>query len=57
MRAAIEVIAFCPGGRHQAECVDDEHLIAQTLTEILKKSGFAARGFTNPHEALDEHSW
>jgi DNA-binding NtrC family response regulator len=33
--------------------VDDEQLIAQTLTLILQKNGFSARGFTNPHEALD----
>jgi CheY-like chemotaxis protein len=33
--------------------VDDEHTIAKTLAVILKMSGFAARPFTNPLEALD----
>ena len=32
--------------------VDDEHIIAETLTVILQKSGFAARCFTDPLEAL-----
>jgi DNA-binding NtrC family response regulator len=32
--------------------VDNEHLIAATLTEILQKDGFAATYFTNPREAL-----
>ena len=32
--------------------VDDEQLIAETLTMILRKSGFAAQSFTDPREAL-----
>jgi len=32
--------------------VDDEHLIAQTLTIILQQSGFDAICFTDPREAL-----
>lgn len=32
--------------------VDDEHVIAETLTTILQKSGFAAKSFTDPREAL-----
>ncbi|WP_254059684.1 response regulator [Granulicella sp. L46] len=34
--------------------VDDEQLIGETLTMILQKSGFAARFFTDPLEALVE---
>jgi CheY-like chemotaxis protein len=33
--------------------VDDEQLIASTLTTILKLNGYDARCFTNPLEALD----
>jgi DNA-binding NtrC family response regulator len=32
--------------------VDDESVIAVTLATILKQSGFRARAFTNPVEAL-----
>jgi DNA-binding response OmpR family regulator len=32
--------------------VDDEKVIAETLTTILQKSGFAAKSFTDPREAL-----
>jgi len=32
--------------------VDDEMVIATTLTAILKQSGFDAVGFTNPFKAL-----
>ena len=32
--------------------VDDEQIIAETLTTILQKSGFAAKPFTDPREAL-----
>jgi CheY-like chemotaxis protein len=32
--------------------VDDEHLIASTLTAILKMHGFSATFFTSPLEAL-----
>jgi DNA-binding NtrC family response regulator len=32
--------------------VDDERVIAETLATILKQSGFSARFFTNPLEAL-----
>ena len=32
--------------------VDDETVIATTLTAILKQSGFDAVAFTNPHQAL-----
>ena len=32
--------------------VDDEQLIADTLTLILQKNGFSARAFTDPREAL-----
>jgi DNA-binding NtrC family response regulator len=32
--------------------VDDEHLIAETLSLILRKNGFAAKSFTDSHEAL-----
>jgi DNA-binding response OmpR family regulator len=32
--------------------VDDEHLIAETLTEILKSSGFRARGFESANAAI-----
>jgi CheY-like chemotaxis protein len=32
--------------------VDDEQVIAGTLTTILQKNGFAATGFTDPLEAL-----
>jgi DNA-binding response OmpR family regulator len=32
--------------------VDDEHIIAETLTTILQQSGFAAKSFTDPREAL-----
>ena len=33
--------------------VDDEMIIAQTLTEILRRSGYAAVPFINPWEALE----
>jgi DNA-binding response OmpR family regulator len=33
--------------------VDDEHVIATTLATILQHSGFTARSFTKPLEALD----
>ena len=33
--------------------VDDERIIAETLTLILQASGFAASFFTNPFEALE----
>lgn len=32
--------------------VDDEHVVASTLTAILQKDGFSARFFTSPREAL-----
>ena len=32
--------------------VDDEQVIAQTLATILQQSGFAAKSFTNPADAL-----
>jgi DNA-binding response OmpR family regulator len=32
--------------------VDDEKTIAETLTTILQKNGFAAKSFTDPREAL-----
>jgi CheY-like chemotaxis protein len=32
--------------------VDDEHVSASTLAAILQKSGFSARFFTCPREAL-----
>jgi CheY-like chemotaxis protein len=32
--------------------VDDESVIAQTVALILSKSGFSAKAFTNPMEAL-----
>lgn len=32
--------------------VDDEKIIAETLTTILRKSGFSARSFFNPLDAL-----
>jgi DNA-binding response OmpR family regulator len=32
--------------------VDDEEIIAQTLAAILQQSGFAAKSFTDPLEAL-----
>jgi CheY-like chemotaxis protein len=34
--------------------VDDEEVIAQTLAVILRQSGFLAKSFTNPLEALAE---
>jgi DNA-binding NtrC family response regulator len=36
----------------QVFVVDDEKVIATTLTTILKQSGFAAVAFTNPLNAL-----
>jgi len=32
--------------------VDDEQLVAETLTTILQRSGFAAQYFTDPRKAL-----
>lgn len=32
--------------------VDDEPLIASTLAEILRRNGYSAVSFTNPHDAL-----
>jgi DNA-binding response OmpR family regulator len=37
--------------------VDDEHLIAATLTTILHRNGFSARFFTKPLEALAAARW
>jgi DNA-binding NtrC family response regulator len=33
--------------------VDDEHVVASTLTAILKLNGYSATSFTSPLEALD----
>jgi len=33
--------------------VDDETIIAETLTMILRKHGFVAKSFTDPREALN----
>jgi CheY-like chemotaxis protein len=40
---------------HQDSCIfvfDEEHIRASTLAAILQKSGFSARFFTCPREAL-----
>jgi CheY-like chemotaxis protein len=34
--------------------VDDEEIISSTLATILKRSGFDAVGFTEPHLALEQ---
>ena len=38
--------------RRRIFVVDDERVIAETLVMILEKSGFSARSFVNPLEAL-----
>jgi DNA-binding response OmpR family regulator len=38
--------------RHRIFVVDDEHMIAWTLAEILRRKGFDASPFTHPLEAL-----
>ena len=39
--------------RHSIYVVDDEVAIASTLTAILVESGYSAKYFTSPFEALD----
>jgi len=43
---------FQPQNQRRVFVVDDEHVIASTLTMILRKQGFNATSFTNPLEAL-----
>jgi CheY-like chemotaxis protein len=47
---------MAPGTEPTVFVVDDESVIAVTLTIILKRSGFKATAFTNPAEALKSAS-